>query len=92
VSECFGVSGLVSTTPTQSVRALLSGGKLRDKGVRVRSVDSKLVIDLYIAVTYGVNISAIAASIVNKVSYTVEEASGMNVSKVNVFVEDMMVE
>jgi len=92
VSECFGVSGLVNTTATQSVRSLFSRGNLRDKGVRVRAVDGQLVIDLHIAVTYGVNISAIAASIVNKVSYTVEEASGMRVTEVNVFVEEMLAE
>ena len=48
-----------------------------------------LVIDLHIAVTYGVNIAAIVKSIVNKVRYTVEEATGLQVAKVNVFVDDM---
>ena len=36
-----------------------------------------------------VNISAIVKSIVNKVRYTVEEATGLQVAKVNVFVDDM---
>ena len=35
------------------------------------------------------NISAIAKSIVNKVRYTVEEATGLRVRKVNVFVDGM---
>ena len=61
----------------------------QDKGVKVRTVAGGLVIDLHIAVTYGVNISAIVKSIVNKVRYTVEEATGLQVAKVNVFVDDM---
>ena len=55
----------------------------------MRTVSGGLVIDLHIAVTYGVNISAIVKSIVNKVRYTVEEATGLQVAKVNVFVDDM---
>lgn len=55
----------------------------------MRYVGGGLVIDLHIAVTYGVNISAIVKSIVNKVRYTVEEATGFQVAKVNVFVDDM---
>ena len=55
----------------------------------MRYLGGGLVSDLHIAVTYGVNISAIVKSIVNKVRYTVEEATGFQVAKVNVFVDDM---
>ena len=53
----------------------------QDKGVKVRTVAGGLVIDLHIAVTYGVNIAAIVKSIVNKVRYTVEEATGLQAGK-----------
>ena len=92
VSECFGVAGLVNTTAVQGIRSLLSKGDMPDKGVRVHSVDRQLVIDLYIAVSYGVNIATIASSIVQKVAYTVENACGLSVAKVNVFVVDMKVQ
>lgn len=89
-SECFGVAGMVFSTPTQGLRSLVSRGEPADKGVRVRSVGaSGLFIDLHIAVTYGVNISAIVKSIINKVRYTVEEATGFEVSRVNVYVDEM---
>ena len=55
----------------------------------VRAAGGRLVVDLHIAVTYGVNISAIVNSIINKVRYTVEEATGLEVAKVNVFVDSM---
>ena len=88
-SECFGVAGMVFSTPSQGIRSVLSRKDVADKGVRVRSSGNSLYIDLHIAVTYGVNIAAIVKSIVNKVRYTVEEATGFNVSKVNVYVDDM---
>ena len=49
---------------------------IRDRGISVRKDGEGLIVDLHIIVSYGVNISAICQSIVNKVRYTVEEATG----------------
>ena len=92
VAECFGVSGLVNSTASQGIRAAISGRDTMDKGVRVRSVNGRLVIDLHIAVTYGLNIAVIVKSIINKVTYMVEAASGLSVAKVNVYVAEMKVQ
>ena len=92
VAECFGVAGLVNSTPSQGLRSILSGKDTEDKGVKVRESGGQLTIDLHIAVTYGVNIGAIVKSIVNKVTYTVEAACGLTVAKVNVFIADMKVQ
>ena len=88
-SECFGVAGMVESTASQGLRYILKKDEAQDKGVKVRTVAGGLVIDLHIAVTYGVNISAIVKSIVNKVRYTVEEATGLQEAKVNEFDDDM---
>ena len=88
-SECFGVAGMVESTASQGLRYILKKDEAQDKVFIVLTVAGGLVIDLHIAVTYGVNISAIVKSIVNKVRYTVEEATGLQVAKVNVFVDDM---
>lgn len=90
VSECFGVSGLANSTPVQGIKSLFAKDTIPDKGVRVRSAGGNLIIDLHISVTYGVNISAIVKSIINKVTYTVESACGLTVAKVNVYVADMI--
>ena len=89
-SECFGVAGLVHTTPYQGVRTMI--GDVPDKGVKVHITGGRLVLDLHIVVTYGVNISAIVQSIIHKVRYTVEDATGMEVAKVNVYVDGMRAE
>ena len=88
-ANLVGVAGMVESTASQGLRYIMKKDEAQDKGVKVRTVAGGLVIDLHIAVTYGVNIAAIVKSIVNKVRYTVEEATGLQVAKVNVFVDDM---
>ena len=94
VSSCFGVAGMANSNAKQGLRSLLFKNKTDyiDQGVAVRSIGNGLVVDLHIVVTYGLNISAIVNSITNKVSYVVEEATGLKVSKVNVFVDSMKTE
>lgn len=88
VTACFGVAGMANSGASQGLRAFFFRRKsYLDQGVRVRSNGTDLLIDLHIFVTYGVNISAIVDSIVNKVRYTVEQATGLVVQKVNVFVD-----
>ena len=82
IDETGGLSNM-------GLRSVLSRRTYVDDGIRVRSENDKLVVDLHISVIYGMNISAIAKSIVHKVRYTVEEATGMSVKKVNVYVDGM---
>ena len=91
-SECFGVAGLVNSTPYQGLRTMITKSELPDQGVKVHVSGGRLVIDLHIVVTYGMNIAAIVQSIINKVRYTVEDATGMEVAKVNVYVDGMRAE
>lgn len=93
-SSCFGVAGMSNTNAVQSIRSIIrqrTNHDNSDQGVSVRNENGYLVIDLHIAVTYGVNISAIVKSIMNKVRYTVEDATDFKVKKVNVFVDQMKV-
>ncbi len=90
VSSCFGVAGMANSNARQGIRSLFKRRKTySDQGVVVRHEADGLNVDLHIIVTYGLNISVIVKSIVSKVRYTVEEATGLKVSKVNVFVDAM---
>ena len=57
VSECFGVAGMVSSGAVQGLRSALTKEEFTDKGVSVKAVNGSLVVDLHIAVTYGLNIA-----------------------------------
>ena len=91
-TSCYGVSGMVKSGTKQGLRSVFYRRSFADDGIRVRSENDQLIVDLHISVIYGMNISAIAKSIVNKVRYTVEEATGLTVKKVNVFVDGMNAE
>lgn len=92
--SCFGVTRMVSSNAMQSIKSVIKNKVERasdmdnsSQGITVKSVNGALVIDLNIAVSYGVNISVIANSIVNKVRYTIESATDLKVSEVNVHIE-----
>ena len=92
--SCFGVTRMVSSNAMQSIKSVIKNKVERasdmdnsSQGITVKSVNGALVIDLNISVSYGVNISAIANSIVNKVRYTIESATDLKVSEVNVHIE-----
>lgn len=89
VVNCFGVAAMATADAKQGLLQRLRKKELIDKGIRVRVKNQKLVIDLHIIVTYGTNISAIVKSIMHKVQYTIEEKTGFEVARVNVFVDGM---
>ena len=90
VSECFGVAGMVSSGAVQGLRSALTKEEFTDKGVSVKAVNGSLVVDLHIAVISGLNIATTERSIVGKVRYVTEKATGLQVAKVNVFVDEMI--
>lgn len=90
VSCCFGVAGMGHTSARHGLRATLRRRQHAGQGVRVYRDGNGLMVDLHIIVIHGLNISAIVRSIVNKVCYTVEEATGLSVRRVNVFVDGML--
>lgn len=88
-SECYGVAGMVKKSAYQGLKSAITHGEIPDKGVRVRTAEGRLIVDIHIAVTYGININAIVESIAHKVRYTVEDRTGFHVSQVHVFVDEM---
>ncbi len=84
-TSCFGVAGMVPQG-LQKIKRFFKKNKL-DTGVVVTGDINSVSIDLHIIVCYGMNITAIAQSIIHKVKYTVEEATGIKVDKVTIRVD-----
>ena len=57
------------------------------RGIVVKMENNKLVLDFHVIVAYGVSILAVSDNLVSNVKYKVEEFTGIEVAKVNVFVE-----
>ena len=91
VTNCFGVVKMNPAGASQGVKTAIFKSDAIDNGVKVTvpKGTNKLVIDLHITVMYGVNVAAITDSIMNKVRYVVNSETGLEVKKVNVFVDGM---
>lgn len=88
--ECFGVVGMASVNMKDGIVKLLKRDNL-SHGVNVTIENNKITIDLHIIVSYGVSISAVADNLISNVKYNVEEFSGIEVKKINIFVEGVRV-
>lgn len=87
VTGCFGVAGMNTASLWEGVRSAVQSDKELSKGVGIMAFENRLTIDLHISVSFGTNISAIVDSISNKVRFAVFEATGIEVAKVNVFID-----
>ncbi|HWP80741.1 MAG TPA: Asp23/Gls24 family envelope stress response protein [Terriglobales bacterium] len=88
-NECFGVAGMAPKDVTEGLVSLFRRSAM-DKGVRVFPMGGDLIsIELHIVVVYGLNISAVADSIMQKVKYMVEEQTGLVVHEITVYVDAM---
>lgn len=85
-NEIKGVAGM-SGTALGGIADILGGKRSRGKGVKVDVSGDNCVIDLNIAVNYGVRIPDIAWDVQENVKNSVESMTGMTVSKVNIHVD-----
>ena len=90
-TNCFGVKGMAVRSVTDGLVHLLRREAM-SKGVRVDfREDGKLDIDLHIIVDHGVNLRAVADSIVSEVRYVVQKTTETEVNQVNVYIDSMVV-
>jgi uncharacterized alkaline shock family protein YloU len=90
VLECYGVVGMARPTLYSGLAEVLQR-EHRRRGVQVRVVDQKIVIDLWVIFEYGVRISEVAHNIMENVSFRVEKALGVPIDQVNVHVQGLRV-
>lgn len=89
-TNCFGVKGMTVRSVTDGLVHLLKMESM-GKGVRVTHNDDETIsIELHIAVDQGVNIPVICESIVDRVRYQVTKGTGVEVKRIDVFVDSML--
>ena len=89
-TKCFGVKGMAGRSKEGGPLQLLRRESM-SKGVEVRfNDDNSISLDLHIGVDQGVNISAVARSIMNEVSYKLSKATGMPVKSVDVYIDTII--
>lgn len=88
-TNCFGVKGMAGKNK-EGIFQLLKRESM-SKGVVVRfDSENEMVIELHIAVDQGVNLTTICREIMKEVSYKVASATGIPVSRVDIYVDTMI--
>lgn len=88
--ECFGIVGMAAVNMKDGLVKLLKRESLT-RGINVSINNNKISLDFHVIVVYGVSISAVADNLVSTVKYKVEELTGMETEKINIFVEGVRV-
>lgn len=88
--ECYGIVGMAGVNMKDGLVRLLKMDSIT-RGIRVSIENNKLRLDFHVIVAYGVSIVAVSQNLVSNVKYKVEEFTGMELEKINIFVEGVRV-
>ena len=88
--ECFGIVGMASVNVKDGLVKLLMKESITH-GISVNIVNNKLILDFHVIVAYGVSIITVCDNLINNVKYKVESFTGLEIEKINIFVEGVRV-
>ncbi len=89
-TSCFGVKGMAGRSKEGGALQLLRRESM-SRGVTVHfHDDGSITLELHIGVDHGVNMSAVANSIINEVSYKLSKSAGVPVRHVDVFIDTII--
>lgn len=88
--ECFGVVGMAGINVRDGLVKLLKMDSMT-RGIHVTINNNILTINFHVILAYGVSILAVSDNLISNVKYKVEEFTGIEVEKVNIFVEGVRV-
>ena len=88
--ECFGIVGMAGVNVKDGLVKLLKMDSMT-RGIRVALAGQKLTLDFHVIIAYGVSILAVSDNLISNVKYKVEEFTGIEIEKINIFVEGVRV-
>ncbi len=88
--ECFGIVGMAGISMKDGIVKLLKKDSIT-RGINVSIIDNKLVLDFHVIVAYGVSILAISDNLIENVKYKVEEFTGLQIGKINIYIDGVRV-
>lgn len=90
-AECFGIVGMAAVSMKDGLVKLLKGDSLT-RGISVVIDENNLIeIDFHVIISYGVSIAAVADNLIENVKYKVSEFTGLEIKKINIYVEGVRV-
>lgn len=88
--ECFGIVGMAGINVKDGLVKLLKMDSMT-RGINVSIDNNKLILNFHVIVAYGVSILAVTDNLISNVKYKVEEFTGIEIEKINIFVEGVRV-
>lgn len=88
--ECFGIVGMAGMSVKDGIVKLLKKESMT-RGIQVSLNNNKLTLDFHVIVSYGVSILAVSDNLIDSVKYKVGEFTGIEIEKINIFVEGVKV-
>ena len=88
--ECFGIVGMAAVNVPDGIVKLLKKDKIT-RGINVMFKNEQLTLDFHVIVAYGVSIKTVCDNLISNVKYKVEEFTGLDIEKINIFVEGVRV-
>ena len=89
--ECYGLVGMTYKSAKSWLAKILKGEHL-SKGVEVEATEQGIRINVFVIVQFGTKLSVVAENIIEKVKYSVEMQTGLNVLEVNLNIEGVKVQ
>ena len=87
--ECFGIVGMAGINVKDGLVKLLKMDSMT-RGINVSIKNNKLTLNFHV-IAYGVSILAVTDNLISNVKYKVEEFTGIEIEKINIFVEGVRV-
>ena len=89
--ECFGIVGMAAVNMKDGLVKLLKKDYLTHGINVVIDEENKITIDFHVIVSYGVSIITVSDTLVETVQYQGEAFTGMEIKKMNIYVEGVRV-
>ena len=88
--ECFGIVGMAGINVKDGLVKLLKMDSMT-RGINVTINNNKLTLNFHVIVAHGVSILAVSDNLISNVKYKVEQFTGIEIEKINIFVEGVRV-
>ena len=88
--ECFGIVGMASVNVKDGLVNLLKKDKITH-GISVTVNNNRITLNFHVIVSYGVSILAVSDNLISSVKYKVEHFTGLEIEKINIYVERVRV-
>lgn len=89
--ECFGIVGMAAINMKDGLVKLLKRDYLTHGINVIVDENNKIIIDFHVIVSYGVSIATVSDNLIETVKYKVETFTGMEMEKINIYVEGVRV-